>query len=534
MAKKDIILFTGQSGINIINSIEKMGHCNKKVISIEREMENYTKKSFKNIILSSPPHIIEKYWSETFENMQKKGKLSERGKDEYIFLTFHATYFQTKKTEFISPIDLHMLKDIADRIKVIIVLVDDCYDIYQRLMNKDEMYDYERYLKVLDPFDALVTSIINLFLILSWRETEIAFSHQISHCFDNIPIYLMAAKHPTVIFERLINIPLDQLNFVYLSHSISDIRVSDSLRNGIFYGELNGIIREIIKKENMILFIPDTIDEKRIKTEKIDDYSYFLPDREKRWPLPFAGNEILFSPISSHLGDINPINPNKYKVPYDTKIMKTISILLELLDKKISSQINSRDLSLVELSKSIFVYRPYYCYTVPSGVEEEIRYLYKLRTEFLEKDRKIYMFTTDEDYGKLCINTLFRELEFIKLEESISNKLGDLKLKWYENDKIISEFSGKRLKKVKIRDSIEEIIGGDYKFSESHIRPSERGTLESHEALRPQEELQKSWDKAFSIISDEEPLKQYLTVDDVYQRFHEKELPDKIKEFQFS
>lgn len=533
MARKDIILFTGQSGIGIIKSLKKIEQCNKKVISIEREMEKYTKKSFKNVILSSPPHIIEKYWSETFKYMQKKKKLSERGKDEYIFLTFHATYFQTKKTEFISPIDLNMLKDIADRIKVIIVLIDDCYNIYQRLMNKDEMYDYERYLKDLEPFDALVTSIINLFLILSWRETEIAFSHQISHCFDNIPLYLIAVKHPIIIFERLINTPLDQLNFVYLSHSISDIRVSDSLRNGVFYGELNELIREIIKKEDMILFIPDTIDEKRIKTEKMDDYSYFLPDREKRWPLPFAGNKILFSPISTHLGNINPINPNSYKVPHDIRIMKTISTLLELLDKKISSQINSRDLSLVELSKSIFVYRPYYCYTVPTGVEEELRYLYKLRTEYLEKDRKIYMFTTDEDYGRLCINTLFRELEFIKLEESISNELGDLKLKWYENDERISEFSEKRLDKVKIRGYVEDIIGEGYKFSESYTKPSKRGTLKSHEALQPREELQKSWDKAFSIIPEEEPLKQYLTVEDVYKTFHEKDLPVKIEEFQF-
>lgn len=534
MARKDIILFTGQSGIDIINSIEKIGQCNKKVISIEKEMENYTKKNFQDDILPSPPHIIEKYWSETFEDMQLKKKLSEGGKDEYIFLTFHAAYFQTKKTEFISPIDLNILKSIASRIKVIIVLIDDCYDIYKRLMNDGKMYDYDRDLKNLSSFDALVTSIINLFLILSWREIEIAFSHQISHCLDNIPIYLIAVKHPKIIFERLVNVPLDQLNFSYFSHSISAIRSSDRLQSGVFYGELYQFTKELISREKMVLFIPDTIDEKRITTEEIDEHvSYFLPDElEKRWALPFAGDKILFSPTPDHLSKINPINPNNYKVTNQIKIKKMISTLLDLLVKKISSQINSRDHSLVELSKSIFVYRPYYAYAVPRGVEEELKYLDLLRTDYSEKERKIYMFTTPEDFGRLCINTLFREIKFIRLETSMKNKLGDLKLKWYEDANKISEFSEKRLEKVKIRNDIEKIIGKEYKFSPDYIKHSIKGTLESHPTLHPTENLQKCWDKVFSTIPNEESLKQYLNDKDFYKSFNEEDLPDKIKEFQ--
>ena len=76
---------------------------------------------------------------------------------------------------------------------MVIVLIDDCYDIYRRLLGKGEMYEYIKHeskyivnekeiIETLKPFDALIESIMNLLDLLSWREIEIAFSRKIAHC----------------------------------------------------------------------------------------------------------------------------------------------------------------------------------------------------------------------------------------------------------------------------------------------------------------------------------------------------------------
>ncbi len=323
MTEKDIILFTGQSGIKAEKCIRKLMEEGDLFASIEQEMEKISGEKFSEQILAYPSFKQEELWSAAFDQIEKE-KISKIKKGKYLFLTFHACYYHQKKTSFLSPINFNKLQSVTNRVKMVIVLIDDCYDIYRRLLCEGEMYGYIRHegksvvngketTKALKPYDALIESIMNLLDLLSWREIEIAFSRKIAHCLNNIPSYIVGVKHPRSMVSLIIRMPYEKLKIAYLVHPISEVRNRYHPRIPSFTGELSEFIKKRLRQEDLVLFVPDTIDEKRIEKENIGKNSYqYIPKLSDSWSLPFQ-DDWLFVPITPNLQRIDPLNPKDFK-----------------------------------------------------------------------------------------------------------------------------------------------------------------------------------------------------------------------------
>ncbi|MCD6568941.1 hypothetical protein J7K70_02255 [bacterium] len=473
MSEKNIILFTGQSGIRIKECLNKLSQ-GDKIISVDERMEKISNKSFKEEILAAPPYVQERLWSEALTYIETE-ELSKVERGKYLFLTFHASYYHQKKTEFLSPVNLTQLQKLKDKIKMMIVLIDDIYDIYLRLMDKGQMYEYIMELE--DPLRALIESIINLVSILSWREMEIAFSRKIAQFLGDVPLYIISVKHPSFMVSRLIRKPSTEVKVAYLSHPITDIRASHLPRYPEFYGELQEFIKRVIQKEeNIVVFIPDSIDEKRIRTERRMEKEekkerlIYIPELLVGWPLPFS-DRWLHIPIPPHLKDLNPLNPKNFDF-FNAKeeIKSAISSILQILDTKVTAQINSRDRSLIEASNILLVYRPYWAGSIPSGVEEEIKYMCELRSEYNDKDRKIIMLTAVEDLGRLQTNALFREIKNnIILDPESKQRLVNLFQQWLSDSKLTLRIGEGGFDKNEMKEAIESRLSTEYEFKPRYL-----------------------------------------------------------------
>lgn len=558
---RDVILFTGQSGISAKGCLKKLQEDGfKPPIAVEEHMIiNYLKKhdpSFKPPesdegqmrmaevyrktfleILGLPPRIQESHWTEAFDNVKKKLPTTYTEGQPYVFVTFHASYYHQRKTEFLSPVDFRALTELKDkeRVKMVVVFIDDCYDIYKRLMKKGEMFGY-----ILEstPEKVLLDSITkNLLKILEWREAEIAFSRKIAHLLD-VPLYVMAVKHSWRMLSRLIK-SHGQQHIFYLSHPISSIRGGAYPRPPGFYEELCGFIRKMLAHDDVVLFIPDTIDEKRIRKDK--NTGKYLPELSEGWPLPFS-NEWLFAPLPSEVKDINPLNPLNFNVSKASDGFQTaISLLLEgLLEKiKIGEQINSRDLSLVEQSTSgVVVYRPFWAGVYPHGVEQELKYNNDLATQYGETTRKTAIIGADEDLAKWRIKNLFTQLEGnIVLDDTQKKTLRNLGEDWVDNEEKVSKFLNIetiKADKEKIKKCIEQVLPHDYKFKEDiPIRSST--TLHGADMLVEKEKQKDYWTWVFDTIPEEDPFRRkYISLErgDVYTICLEIEIkPEKWEEF---
>ena len=271
--KKDLVIFTGQSGIKIESCIGKLAHLGLdfQFVPVDKLISVTSGEKFVEV-LGAPPSIQNILWTQAFEQAQDVLQPT-RTKHDFTFLTFHACYYHQKKTEFVCPVNLNQLVQLKDRTKMIIVLIDDCYDIYRRLMDKDQMY--EDVLNSDDSLDTLLESICNITNLLTWRETEIAFSRKIAQLLD-VSMYVISVKHPDFMIPRLISAPKESLKILYLSHPISVIRRQvSSARLSEFYAELSSFIKDVLKPDNVVLFVPDTIDEYRIKHPSIEESRYY-------------------------------------------------------------------------------------------------------------------------------------------------------------------------------------------------------------------------------------------------------------------
>ena len=504
---RDVILFTGQSGINNRKCLEKLAEDGfRPSISVEDEMKVVADKTFLEI-LGLPPRVQETIWTAAFNNVKKNLPTTYTEGEPYTFVTFHASYYHQRKTEFLSPVDFKALTELKDRVKMVVVFIDDCYDIYKRLMKEGEMFGY---ILKSTPEKALLDSITkSLLTILEWREVEIAFSRKIAQLLE-VPqkLYVMAVKHPWRMLARLIK-SRGQQHIFYLSHPISSIRGGAYPRLPGFYEELCGFIRKMLAHDNVVLFIPDAIDEKRIR--KDERTGKYIPELLDGWPLPFS-NEWLFTPLPSEVKGINPLNPLNFDVSKAGDGFQTaISLLLEgLLEKIIGDQINSRDRTLVEQSKDgVVVYRPFWTGIHPEGVEEELKYNHDLATQYGETTRKTAIIGAYEDLAKLRIGNLFVHLgSSILLDGTSRERLMNLCKDWVDDPQMVSKFLNiNSINTDEIKDLVGQIFPSGYKFKEDIIRRTPT-TLGVGELLAEHDKQKECWQWVFDKISGEDPFSQ--------------------------
>lgn len=510
----NLILFTGQSGIMAKGCLKRLSEqigSTVEIISVEEIMANISNRSFRQEILLEKLSYQYELWKEAFEKVLVE--LESFNPNKTIFLTLHGVYYHQDKCEFVSPIDIELMTKLKGRVKMLIVLINDIYDVYRLLMADGEMYSF---VKKLTPFEALYTSIFNLISILEWRQNEIALSRLIARILD-IPMYIVATKHDKSMIAKLINIPIENLQIFYLSHPISSVRKDAIQQLPNFVGELNSFARTVMNLPNAILFLPGTIDELIIKKEN----DIYLPEFLPRWPLPYD-KECWVSPsLPIELENINPLNPLNYDIASSSEIKMSVSYLLKLLCDHINVQITSRDLSLVEQSKNgVIAYRPYFPHKLSGGVFRELEHNYRIYKK--EGSRRGVILSVSTDQGKARIQHFFTLIETLvqNLDETIKQKLQDESYKWISNPERVNLFSNDialRGKLTDIRREVEKILPPDYNFQTGFL--SDDASLQSGKMAEQERQRMKGFELIVNTVL-KDPLDEYLISTEDYHKFH--------------
>jgi hypothetical protein len=461
------------------------------IVSVEDVMSSISGMSLRKLVMEN---ISEQYtwWQKAWDNV-----LSSLDSSKRTFITFHGVYYHQMRREFLSPIDVGRLSKLRGKVKAIIVLIDDIYDVYRRLMDDGEMFnevvtdptldstggqnlddtEQTRIVRERKALQSLYESPHNLITILEWRQLEIAIARVIGKLLD-IPMYIVATKHPTCMVAKLIEKPLENLKIYYLSHPISSIRENASERLVGFIGELNVFLRDILDSNSeIVLFMPSTIDEFRIRNENGIYYPECLP----RWELPYDEKEkkCLFPILSTRLSNIKPLNPLDLDISHlnidhpefnmsNSEVEKSVSCLLKLLLERIRLRVTSRDLSLVDQCRSgVIAYTPYFPDELSGGVRRELEHNYSLHQE--GDSRRSIILSVREEQGKDRIRLFFNTMESLLTNRVDLHPQRD---EWIHNGEMVKIFSkDKNLKKKSefIRKEIEEILPKNYSFKGSFL-----------------------------------------------------------------
>lgn len=458
MNEKEIILVTGQSGVKVKECIERLNEGAEKkreMIPMEKKIEKLNNISFHEFI-GLPQYLQFKYWINTFEKIY--GQFFKEKNSPPVFLTFHATYYHQQKRELFSAVDFEAILKLKDRVKMLIVFIDDIYDVYRRLMDKNQMFEDILDVTKTKPLDAIFSSIFNIISLLNWREMEIALSRIIAKLL-NAKMFIISTKHPSFMINRLIETPSDNLKIYYLSHPITSIREEANTFLHSFIGKLESVIEKILNHPDSVLFFPTSIDELIIKREKNKDKYFYYPELVQRWSHPYK-NQLLSPPLQDKLKNVEPLNPLNYSLSPDKNnpISYAVSQLVSFLWRYIYlKQVISRDYSLVEQSENgIIACRPYFEGLRAGGVIGELSYNFLSMKR--QSQRKCFIFSCKEDWTKLVIHRLFTELNNYLTKPP--KDFDDYKNRWIREGYNITEASTKE-----IRDKLEkDVLPENYDF----------------------------------------------------------------------
>jgi hypothetical protein len=304
-----ITIFTGMPGVNIKGSLEKVRDFLKKsgtsddklpkLLDLDKKLRSISEPKIKEILETEPddrtwlrlPHpVLEELWEEAFREIIKEAAAREKeGLDSYIH--FHACYYHHQTRGFISAASYRLIGE-APKGSCLITLIDDVFDIYDRLVQPDRVYDFTW---TDSPF---VDMIFKFLHALQWRNVETCMSDRIAKSWGNsqkasdsgIPHYVFAVKHPIATLVKLIKKKTGDLA-VYLSHPITYIREVLDVRRSGSIADMQRRKDEIEKlslslREKFILFEPTTIDELRFYNRNLG----------RHWIYPLNADEVLFCP----------------------------------------------------------------------------------------------------------------------------------------------------------------------------------------------------------------------------------------------
>lgn len=444
----DIVICTGPSGVKIGECLRRLNGKLKRprdIISIEKKIVELTQQPFVDF-LSSPRILSQQQWSNAASSAINEAISSTNP----VFLTFHAVYYSQRTRGFLPAVNLQELVTLKGKIKNVLVFIDDVFDIYLRLLGKNEMFEDVRKAK---PIDALFFSIINLAILLHWREMEIALSRVVAD-YVGAPLYVVATKHPYSVFQRLVERSTADLKIYYLSHPITFIRGQAQSEIQPFVGELHQMIRQLVALPDIVLFVPTTIDELAIKMEKLLDGYLYGPELTPRWSVMSRQN-IIAPSLPLETKGLNPLNPLNVKLSKVNR--RVISSLLEHLWHQIYRQTVSRDYIMVEqAANGVIAIRPFYEGQRAGGVVAEVKH--NLMLMKYEDNRSCYVFSCYEDKNKSRMIRIFDHLPKV-----LSTQIPDWEKKrdsWLENAGEISQ----KTKSQIIAKLVDEVLPTGFDF----------------------------------------------------------------------
>lgn len=271
----------------------------------------------------------------------------ERNQPEHVFLSIHGVYY--RYNNYFSMIDMNMLGSFYP--DIIITLVDDIYDVSDKITKKEEEFK--------------TNSSCTLSEALAWRTIEILMGESISQQLyidpesvgidvkginelptnlkklfrKNIPHFVIAVKHnPKMIFRLLFE---RKRLVLYSSFPITSTRVdSDKL------AEINDFKNKL--NDKYTIFDPSTIDELLIK-EKLN-----MKDDEKKL---IQKNKMMVEETADHIL-LKRLYGDYSRATELPKFLK-VNHIVELKDA-ISKHIELRDYRLIDQSQGVVAYRPFW------------------------------------------------------------------------------------------------------------------------------------------------------------------------------
>jgi hypothetical protein len=316
-------------------------------------------------------------------------------------LSCHLILYCGRRDEFYSPLDVNLFVEKKGRTipkpSHLLLLIDDIYDMYLRLTDKDQVFDtqerIDRYLeRIWDEVEDkegsqnfppnLHSSLIFewklcvLSNLLSWRHSEILMAESLARQLD-AKFLLWGVKQPTKIAAAWLR--KSDSTLVYLSHPISRPR-QQKIEGGSWppivpqFNEL----QDRLFKHNLVCVMPTAIDEYRIaqKSEEGTVLKRRLPVLEERWPSPAENKDFLLYIVPKNSTDMDHQEVFTNKDPYSKSELadrEVVSTQLRSLESQIMFQIASRDHFLVSSTNGLLVFRPFYLKNEFShGVKAEI------------------------------------------------------------------------------------------------------------------------------------------------------------------
>jgi hypothetical protein len=311
----------------------------------------------------------------------------QNSNEDLKLLSCHLILYCGRRDEFYSPLNVNLfVEKLGKTIRKpshLLLLIDDIYDMYLRLTDKDQLFDTQERIEdyFVETWDGednegpqnfqpnMRSSLIFewklcvLSNLLSWRHSEILMAENLARQLD-AKFLLWGVKQPTKIAAAWLG--KSDSTLVYLSHPISSPR-----RQKIEGGSWPPIVSQFnelqdkLFEHNLVCAMPTAIDEYRIaqKSEEGTVLKRRLPVLGERWPLPAKNmDSLLYSVPQNSAG----MHHKKLLTNEDTDNesgladREIVSTQLRALESQIMFQIASRDHLLVSSTNGLLVFRPFY------------------------------------------------------------------------------------------------------------------------------------------------------------------------------
>ena len=264
-SKKQGILFTSQSGLEISNALRRLNRQIKDSAEIIGAEGQGIGDQIRTGTLSEflIDNIVKQYDASLREIRKSPSTV--------FFIGLHSCFWKkgasfTVANRFVSKVEKSV------RIKAVVTLIDDFYSVYFRIRKH---YDDENINETVNPLD-----------LLYWRASDVMLAGMLANQL-NVQHFVISVNHPLKILERLLFQPHIT---VYAGHPISDIRTLESKGQKTLAERLIGNINQNfllpLYAEPLATFVPDTIDETPILGAP-KSYSELLA---KIWPRAWINN----------------------------------------------------------------------------------------------------------------------------------------------------------------------------------------------------------------------------------------------------
>lgn len=352
--------------------------------------------------------------------------------DHDLFILMHTVMYNTSSRVFFSPIDPRILADWAARnnirIRAVVSLIEDVYDIFRWLSQPGQLFDSPRPAGEQQRFEPTTENIDNLLICLNWRASGLLYANSLVDTLNTrrvgqaIPHLTLAVKqHTSVFYDAVFS---DKL-LVYLSHPITEPR--KLLRQGQrdsyerFTKQVQLLTAMVARSDKLIPVAPASIDELILDSEDVNEKGALVPRLLPRWPSLDASVTLHVPPPVSTVDILDPyqwLNSDERE-----EFVAEMRPLLQALHQQISMQVGSRDRALVEQAAGLIVWRPYFNGRPADGVLREIRYRNDLRkylrryasecqTEkyVAQRDSRCFVYNPGQDLGRYRVEVLLDRL----------------------------------------------------------------------------------------------------------------------------